>query len=113
MDFIVERRGTPQTNKPTVLIQKGRRFTHEEGLPKGILTWVEQEVFIQPLMPDVSGANDRMWEMGREIDRIIRANRTSASGIENITISERSPRSGNLQEPYRGNEVDVKCFWRD
>ena len=113
VDFIVERRSTPQTNRPTVLIQKGRRFTHEEGLPKGVLTWVVQEVFIQPLMQDASGVNDRMWEMSEEVDRIVRNNRAAASGIERITIAPRSPRSGNLQEPYRGNEVVIQCFWRE
>ena len=87
---------------------------HEEGLPKGVSSWVIQEVYIQPLMPpNVSGANDRMWEMSREAKRIMRNNRTSASGIEYITLGPRSPRSGNLQEPYRGNEVVIECFWRE
>lgn len=113
VDFIVEQRTTPQVNRATILIQKGRTLTHEEGLPKGVLCWVEQEIFIQPLMPVVSGANDQLWEMSRESSRIIRANRTSASGIEYMWIAPRSPRSGNLQEPYRGNEVVIQCFWRE
>ncbi len=113
IDFYVEERATTQTNKPTILVQKGRRITHEEGLPVGLTTWVEQEVYIQPFMPTASGANDQRWSMSREADRIIRSNRTSASGIELMKIAPRSPRGANMTEPYRGNEVVITCFWRE
>lgn len=114
VDWFVEQRFTTQTNKPTIFIQKGRELDHVEGLPKGVLHWVEHEVYVQPFHPiQVSGANDRMWEMKREVLRIVSASGTTASGIEAIWPAPRSPRSGNLQEPYRGNEVVIQCFWRE
>ena len=112
VDFIVERRATAQVNRPTILIQKGDAGNNEEGLPIGVASWVEQAVYIQPLMPDQSGATDDMWSLSREAQRIIKGNRGAASGIEWMWLED-SPRTGNLQEPYRGSDVIVTCFWRE
>ena len=112
IDLVVDQKATTTTNKPTIYIQKGRGFSVREGLPKGVLKYNIREVYIQPFMPTVSGAHDRMWEMSQEIEDIIDNHPTEASGIENVWIAEKTPRSGNLQDPYRGNEVVIKCFWR-
>jgi hypothetical protein len=112
VDFIVERRATTQTNRPTILIQLGDTMNDEEGLPIGVSSSVQQEVFVSPTMPNISGMNDQMWSMSREIQRIVKTNRTSASGIEYIWIED-SPRTGGSQEPYRGSDVIITCFWRE
>lgn len=113
IEFIVDEKASVVTNKPTVWIQKGRTFSHDEGLPKGVVSWTEQEVYVTPMAPDVSGQNDTLWSMREEIRRIVKANRQVASGIENITFGPRSPRTANAGDPLRGNEVVLVCLWRE
>jgi len=114
LDWIVDQKDTTTANKPTLLFQKGRHPTYDEGLPKGVLSYRILEVYVAPFVPtSVSGCTDQMWEMGEEVRRIIRANRTAVSGVERVTFSRAGQRRGGVLAPFRGNEVVVECFWRD
>jgi len=114
IDFLADERETTKLNCPTILCVKGREYDHEEGLPKGVVTWVEHEIYATPMMPtEVSGATDKIWDMKREIQRIVRAYRTSASGIERMWLAQRSPRTSDARDPYRGSEVVIICWWRE
>ena len=112
--WLVDQKQSATTNNPTVYIQKGRTISHTEGVPKGVTGWVDQEIYVTPFFaPAASGTSDQLWSIREEVRRIIRAYPTSASGIQNMWLNEKSPRSSSSQDPYRGNEVVVTTFWRE